>query len=224
MYLIVKRSFDFVFALLGLLLLSPLFLVIMLLLRLTSEGEIFYFQQRIGYRNQPFAIWKFATMLRNSANMGAGTITLRNDPRVTPIGKYLRKSKLNELPQIINVIKGDLSLVGPRPLDEKGFRSYPETIQAMVYNVHPGITGIGSIIFRDEEKLISASTLPPREFYTLHIAPYKGALEQWYQSHQSFLTDFLLLFLTAWVILFPHSTLPYRIFKDLPAKPEALRI
>ena len=194
----------------------PFFLPIIVLLRFTGEGEIFYFQKRIGLNNKYFYIWKFATMLKNSPNMGTGSITLRNDPRVTPIGKYLRKTKINELPQIMNVLIGDMSFVGPRPLVDKTFNAYPEEIQKVVYNVKPGLTGIGSVIFRDEEKLISESDLEPHEFYQKVIAPYKGALEMWYLENQSFLTDLKILFLTAWVIFFPHSSLPYKLFRDLP--------
>ena len=222
MYKLTKRLLDLLVALIVLILLSPLFLLIIPILLLTGEGYVWYFQKRIGYKNQPFAIWKFATMLKDSPNLGTGTITLRDDPRVTPAGRFLRRSKLNELPQVINVLKGDMSIVGPRPLDDKGFRAYPPEVQAVIYNVRPGITGIGSIVFRDEEGLISRSGLPPREFYTRHIAPYKGELELWYQRRASLRTDLLIIFLTAWVIFFPDSDLPYRVFRDLPERPAAL--
>ena len=219
MYPIIKRAGDIIAASVALILLSPFLLPIIFLLRITGEGYIFYFQKRIGYKGIPFDIWKFATMLKDSPNMGAGTLTLRNDPRVTPMGKYLCKSKLNELPQIINVLKGDMSMVGPRPLDEKGYNAYPDDIRAHIYNVKPGITGIGSIIFRDEELLISNANIPPREYYNQFIAPYKGQLELWYQQHQSFMTDLKILVLTAWVILFPKSDLAYHWFPDLPKRP-----
>lgn len=222
MYKTLKRIIDIILAMIVLLILLPLFLPVMLLLRLTGEGEVFYFQKRIGYKNQPFYIWKFATMLKNSPNMGTGTITLRNDPRVMPVGKYLRMTKINELPQIINVLKGEMTLVGPRPLDEKGFNAYPAYVQDVIYDITPGITGIGSIVFRDEEKIISASNLPPREVYQQVIAPYKGALELWYQQNMSFYTDVMIIFLTAWVIIFPKSLLYYRVFRDLPSRPKVL--
>ena len=95
-------------------------------------------------------------------------------------------------------------------------------VQARVYNSPPGITGIGSVIFRDEERLVTEAGIPPREFYQKYIFPYKGALELWYQDHQSFRVDLLLLFLTAWVIFFPNSLLPYRIFRDLPSRAEGM--
>lgn len=222
MYSYFKRICDILLSGVLLLLLSPLLIPVILLLKFTAEGEVFYFQKRIGEGNDYFFIWKFATMLKDSARMGTGTITLRNDPRVTPIGKYLRKSKINELPQIVNVFKGDMSFVGPRPLDDKAFNAYSEHVREKVYLSKPGITGIGSIVFRDEERIISSAELPPREFYAKHIAPYKGALELWYLDNKSFGTDLKILFLTFWVVLFSESDLVYKVFRTLPEKPSVL--
>lgn len=222
MYKIIKRFFDFLSSFIALLILSPLLIPIVIALLLTGEGYVFYFQKRRGLKNQYFDIWKFATMLKNSPNIGTGSITLRNDPRVTPVGKYLRKSKINELPQLINVLLGSMSVVGPRPLVDKTFFAYPEDIRDLVYIEKPGITGIGSIVFRDEERLISASDMEPHTFYEQHIAPYKGALEIWYQKNISFYTDLMIILLTIWIILFPESDLHFKIFKDLPKRPLAL--
>ena len=205
-------------SLMVLIILSPLLLPIGIILRLTGEGYVFYYQRRIGYKNKYFDIIKFATMLKNSPNMGTGTITLRNDPRLLPMGKFLRKTKINELPQILNVLKGDMSWVGPRPLVDKTFNAYPEDMRFKVYDSKPGMTGIGSVVFRDEEALISQANMPPHEFYEKVIAPYKGALELWYNQHKGFSVDFLILFLTAWVIVFPKSDLTYKVFKDLPVR------
>ena len=219
MYNLSKRFLDIIVSLIALTLLLPLFIPIIILLRITSEGEVFYFQERIGLKNSRFQIWKFATMLKNSMNMGTGSITLQNDFRVTPIGKFLRKTKINELPQIINILKGDISLVGPRPLVTKTFSAYTEEIQSKIYNVKPGLTGIGSIVFRDEESLISAvKDEDPHEFYKRVIAPYKGELEMWYQKNKSFFLDLQLIFMTAWVILFPESRLYEKWFRDLPKR------
>ena len=157
-------------------------------------------------------------MLKNSLNMGTGAITLRNDPRVTPFGKYLRITKINELPQILNVLIGDMSIVGPRPLVRSTFDAYPESVRKEIYNSKPGITGAGSVIFRDEEKLISASDLEPATFYRLMIAPYKGEVEIWYNRNKSLLTDWKLIFITFWVIIFPESQIIYKWFKTLPRK------
>ena len=190
MYKFLKRLLDLVISLVALIVLSPLFILIIIILRFTEEGEVFYFQERIGINNSRFQIWKFATMLKNSMDMGSGSITLLNDFRVTKIGTFLRKTKINELPQIINILKGDISLVGPRPLVTKTFSAYNVEVQSKIYNVKPGLTGIGSIIFRDEESIISAVVdKDPHEFYKLVIAPYKGELEMWYQSNCSFLLD-----------------------------------
>jgi lipopolysaccharide/colanic/teichoic acid biosynthesis glycosyltransferase len=224
MFFFIKRLIDIFIAILTLFICLPLIVPVVISLSLTGEREIFYFQKRVGYKKKYFNIWKFATMVKNSPNMVNGEITLRNDPRVTIIGKYLRMTKLNEFPQFINVIKGEMSIVGPRPLVDSTFNAYPVEIQNKIMDVKPGITGLGSIIFRDEEKLISQSNLPPLEFYTKYIAPYKGEVELWYHKHHSFYTDFMILFITAWVILFPSSNLLYSVFKDLPKKPAALII
>lgn len=202
--------------------LSPLLVPVMIILLLTGEHYIFYGQKRVGYKNRQFRIWKFATMLRASPSLGTGSLTVKNDPRVFPFGRFLRKTKLNELPQIFNILLGDMSIVGPRPQMEVDFQKYPEHVQRVIYNIAPGMTGIGSIIFRDEEKWISAHKGDKHEFYRSHIAPYKGELEIWYQAQLSLRTDFMLGFLTAWVIFFPHSGLVQKIFRDLPARPEYL--
>ncbi len=216
MYLIIKRGMDIAVALVVLLLLLPLFIPVIILLLLTGEHQVFYRQDRVGYKNRIFKICKFATMLKNSPNMGNGDVTTRNDPRVTPLGKFLRQSKINELPQLINILTGDMSLVGPRPLMKAGFERYSPEMKERVYNVKPGLTGIGSIVFRDEELIITQNQLPPHECYRQIILPYKGALEIWYQQHLSFFTDVKIIFLTAWYIVFPESQLLHKIFKNLP--------
>jgi len=220
MYNLLKRLIDIAIGTVALTLLLPLFVPIIILLRLTAEGEVFYFQERIGLNNSRFQIWKFATMLKNSMNMGTGSITLQNDFRVTPIGKFLRKTKINELPQIVNILKGDISLVGPRPLVINDFEAYPFDIQEIIYNVKPGLTGIGSIVFRDEEKIISENydKIDPHKYYREIIAPYKGELEIYYQRNKSLLLDFKIVFMTAWVIIFSESKLYEKWFKDLPKR------
>jgi lipopolysaccharide/colanic/teichoic acid biosynthesis glycosyltransferase len=216
MYRTIKRFLDIIFSLFLLLLISPFLIPVIILLALTGEHEVFYFQKRIGYKKKEFNIWKFATMMKNSPNIGTGEITLRNDPRVTRVGKFLRKTKLNELPQLFNVLSGDMSFVGPRPLMKKSFDQYTTEVQNIIYNVHPGITGIGSVIFRDEEKIVSESH-DIQATYT-QIFQYKGQVEMWYQSRFSFYTDFMILFLTAWYIFSPHSQLVYKIFPSLPKR------
>ena len=219
MYKFSKRLLDIIISLLALIILSPLLLPIIIILRFSAEGYVFYFQDRIGKDRVNFKIIKFATMLKDSPNLASGSITLSGDWRVTKPGKFLRKTKINELPQIINILKGDISLVGPRPLVTKTFTAYNEDVQSKIYNVKPGLTGIGSIIFRDEESIISAvKDEDPHEFYKRVIAPYKGELEMWYQSNNSFFLDLQLIFMTAWVILVPTSKLYEKWFKDLPKR------
>jgi len=195
-------------------------LIIIIALRFTGEGEIFYRQQRVGYRNSTFGIWKFATMLKNSPNMGTGSLTVRGDPRVTRVGRVLRATKINELPQLINVLMGQMSFVGPRPQVQIDFDSYPPTVRDSIYSVRPGVTGIGSIVFRDEERLLSQPGIDPREFYQDSIAPYKGALEMWYLQRRSLLVDLRLIVLTVWVVFVPESGVVYRTFPDLPPRPD----
>ena len=217
MYKIVKRSLDIIVSSTSIFLLAPFFLPIVIVLRFTAEGEIFYLQDRMGFKNQKFKIFKFATMLKDSLNLGTGSITLKNDFRVTRIGKYLRSTKINELPQLYNILKGDLSLVGPRPILEQDWLLYPDTIRDKIYDIKPGITGIGSIVFRDEESLISnVKDEDPHIYFKRVIAPFKGELEMWYQEHCSFFIDLQIIFLTAWVIFFPTSKLYEKWFKGLP--------
>lgn len=221
-YSFIKRILDVFTSLLLLIFLSPILLPIMLLLRFTGEGDIWYFQKRLGYKNQYFSIWKFATMLRNSPNMLTGSLTLRDDPRVTKVGKYLRVTKINEIPQLINVLKGEMSLVGPRPQMEVDFQAYPKHVQERIYDILPGITGLGSIFFRDEEKIISDSGCDPRQFYDEIVAPYKGELEIWYQNNSSIWLDTKILFITIAVVVFPKLKLS-NYFEGLPLAPPELR-
>ena len=214
------RIIDVLLSILALLVLLPLFIPTVIILLLTGEHKVFFLQTRVGYKNKNFKIIKFATMLSNSANMGSGSLTLKNDPRVLPFGSFLRKTKINELPQILNIIIGDLSIVGPRPQMQVDFDKYSNEVQKNIYKVKPGLTGIGSIVFRDEESLISVASKHenPHEFYKRVIAPYKGELEMWYQEHNSFFLDLQLIFITAWVILVPTSKLYEKWFKDLPKR------
>lgn len=222
MYKIIKRFFDILSSGVALIILSPLLIPIMIGLKLTGEGYIWYKQERVGYKNKPFLIWKFATMLLNSPNMSGGVITTKRDPRITPMGGFLRKSKINELPQLINIFKGDMSVVGPRPVMKVSFDAYPEHVQKVIYNVKPGLTGIGSIIFRDEEELITEVRNRGEdtwEFYSQKIYPFKGEVEKWYQANQGFIIDVKIILVTAWVILNPESEIVYKWFKDLPKRP-----
>ena len=139
-----QRFFDIIFSGIALVLLSPLLLPLMFILRVTGEGEIFFPQSRVGLGGKHFKLYKFATMLKNSPKMGTGTVTLKNDPRVLPMGRILRKTKINELPQLINIFKGDMSFVGPRPLLMEYLNLYNEE-QRRRHDVRPGITGLAQV-------------------------------------------------------------------------------
>jgi lipopolysaccharide/colanic/teichoic acid biosynthesis glycosyltransferase len=199
-----KRLLDLVVSALALAVLAIPFAVIALILRVTGEGKVWYPQERVV---------KFVTMREGSEYTGTRDITLRNDPRVLPVGRVLRKAKLNELPQIINVLKGDMTLVGWRPLMPASFRYYPHHVQERIIDLKPGLTGLGSIVFRDEEAIVARSNEPPQQVYREHIAPYKGELELWYQDHRSFVLDLKILAATVWAVLFPHDQRHLRWFR-----------
>jgi len=219
MYQFIKRIVDVIFSLLLLMVLSPLLIPIIIGLKLTGENYIWYKQTRVGYKNKKFLIWKFATMLKDSPNMGGGIMTTKRDPRITPMGGFLRTSKINELPQLINILLGHMTLIGPRPVMPISFNAYPDRVREVIYNVRPGLTGIGSIVFRNEEELITQvkeSGGDTWAFYTEKIYPFKGELEDWYQQNVSFITDFKLFFLTVWIIFSPKSQLHKKVLKGLP--------
>jgi lipopolysaccharide/colanic/teichoic acid biosynthesis glycosyltransferase len=216
-----QRIFDIFFSALALVVLSPLLLPIAIVLRLTGEGEIFFLQSRVGQGGKQFNLYKFATMLKNSPSIGTGTVTVKNDPRILPMGHFLRKTKINELPQLLNILFGHMSVIGPRPQTQRCFEAFTAASQAAIIQVRPGLSGIGSIIFRDEENLLHGQTDSVR-FYDEVIAPYKGALEEWYVVHQGLWTYFMLIGLTVWVVLFPQSGWVWRVFASLPLPPMQL--
>lgn len=220
MYPGIKRALDTVGAVVLLVVLSVVFLPVIAILALTGEHHVFYRQRRIGRGGREFGILKFATMLQDSPNLAGGSLTVRGDPRVLPFGRFLRATKLNELPQVVNVLIGDMSFVGPRPQVRGDFDHYTEEVKAAVTRVRPGITGIGSVVFRDEERFLSRPGIDPRAFYGERIAPYKGALEAWYAEHGGARTDFLLLWATGWTVLRPSTELVFRVFPGLPPRPD----
>ena len=216
------RFFDIFFSFLAIFFLLPLFVPIVLILRFTGEREIFYRQVRVGRHGTHFALLKFATMLKNSPSIGPGEITVKNDPRVLPFGCFLRKTKINELPQLFNILAGHISVVGPRPMVPNTFIKYSPEAQSELKKVRPGLTGIGSIIFRDEEKFLEGKS-DPRKFYDDHIIPYKNKLELWFVNNNSISTYFKIIFVTAWVVLFPDSKIAWKVFQKLPSPPDSLK-
>ena len=218
-----ERFFDIVFSGLALLVLSPLLLPIIVILKYSGEGEVFFLQKRIGKDGKLFELFKFATMLKDSPNLGTGTVTMRGDSRVLPVGKFLRKTKINELPQLLNIFFGDMSVIGPRPLTAQTFGSYSDSTQNVIKQVRPGLSGVGSIIFRGEEDIMHGATASV-DFYDSVIAPYKGALEEWFVSNKSLYVYFMAIFTTVWAVLFPKTKAAWTVFKGLPEPPEELKI
>ena len=186
----------------------------------TGEGYIFYKQERVGQNGKPFNLLKFSTMFKDSPNMEGGNITAKSDTRIFPFGKFLRKYKINELPQIINVWLGDMSIIGRRPTVPEHFDFYEEDVKNIISKHKPGLSGISSIIFRDEEKYFTGKT--PEEnknIYRNKIAPFKGELEIWYCQKQSVIVDSLLIIITIISLVKPLSDLHNYFFNDLPKHP-----
>ncbi len=216
-----KRLMDVFIAGVGLLAFLPIGAAIALVLRFTGEGEIFFRQSRVGRGGKLFGLLKFATMLKNSPNMSGGSVTVKHDPRVLPLGGFLRKTKMNEVPQLWNVLIGDMSIVGPRPLAPQTFGYYSPEAAAASTQMLPGLTGIGSIVFRDEETIFARSTKPAHQCYREEISPRKAALELWYLKHRSFWLDLKLILFTVLVVLHTDPRFLERWLPDVPR--EALR-
>ncbi len=203
----IKRLFDILVSGSVLLILALPLSIIIFILKVTGEKEAFYFQDRVGFLGKIIKVTKFVTMVKNSPNLGTQDITLKNDPRVLPVGKFLRKTKLNEVPQFWDVFVGKLSLVGWRPLMPKGFADYPQWVQDKIVHVKPGLTGLGSLVFRDEEAIIAKAQLEGRDLRTCYredIMPYKGALESWYVDHRNLWVDLKIMVATALAVLMPN--------------------
>ena len=194
-----KRIFDFIAALVGLILLSPMFVLIAIAIKLDDGGSVFFKQTRVGRDWRLFKILKFRTMVMDAEKRGK-QITTANDPRVTKVGKFLRKYKLDEFPQLINVIKGDMSLVGPRPEVPKYARIYKNAYD-LILRVRPGITDYASIYFIEENKLVNSQTQDPEELYIKEIMPAKIEFYKKYVNEISFWIDLKLIFLTLLKIL-----------------------
>ena len=194
-----KRFFDFVFSAVGLLALSPFFFVIALLIKTDSAGPVFFRQVRVGRYLCRFKIHKFRTMVVNASDLGP-SVTTDVDPRVTTVGKVLRKYKLDELPQLIDVFLGDMSLVGPRPEVPKYVEGYSEMDKKIIFSVKPGITDKASIEFRNENELIADSSNVDR-VYLEKILPIKLGYYREYVEKQSLWLDIYIILKTVWLIL-----------------------
>lgn len=208
------RLCDIVISSLALTILLPFLIPICIILRLTGEGEVFYKQERIGQNGVPFSLIKFATMMKDSPQLGAGAFTITDDPRILPLGRILRKTKINELPQIINILIGDMSIVGPRPLMQKQFGFYEEDARRKIFSRRPGLTGIGSLVFRDEERFFDGSG-NPEEIYRTKISPAKEILELWYAENSNLALYFFLIFMTALAVMFPRLEVSFILSSDI---------
>ncbi|MFZ5884590.1 MAG: sugar transferase [Chloroflexota bacterium] len=196
-----KRLLDVIAAALGLLLLSPLFLALGILIKRDSPGPVFYWGRRVGRHGREFRILKFRTMREEPASYAGPPITGRDDPRITPLGQWLRDTKLNELPQLWNVLMGEMSLVGPRPEAPEIVRTWSPAVREEILSVRPGITSPASVLYRDEEKRLSSGRVI--DDYLENILPDKLRLDQLYVRHHSLLTDLDTLFWT-FVVLIPR--------------------
>ena len=216
------RLFDVLFSLAAILILLPLLIPVMIGLKLTGEHDIFYGQIRTGKGNRPFKLLKFATMLRNSPNLPGGLFTEKNDPRMLPMGKFLRKTKINELPQLLNILAGQMSIIGYRPIVPAQFEIYPAEVREKLAQTRPGLSGIGSIVFRNEEEILQ-QVEDKKAFHDQVIMPYKGALESWYVDHRSLGLYFQLILMTVEAVIHPESRAWQKAFPDLPKVPQELK-
>jgi lipopolysaccharide/colanic/teichoic acid biosynthesis glycosyltransferase len=184
-----KRSIDITASLIGLLLLSPIFLIIAILIKIQDGGSIFYRAKRIGYQGQDLLLYKFRSMIPQADTQGPA-VTASGDQRITPIGQFLRNTKLDELPQLINVLKGEMSLVGPRPEDPRYVNQY-STSQRQILNYKPGITSAASLSYRHEESLLNSPDWETQ--YLTQVMPDKIAIDIEYCQKASLWKDFALI-------------------------------
>jgi lipopolysaccharide/colanic/teichoic acid biosynthesis glycosyltransferase len=193
-----KRIFDVAASIIGLIILLPFFIIIAILIKLNDKGPIFYKQKRIGQNFKPFELLKFRTMIVNADKIGPA-VTKDGDPRITKIGRFLRKTKLDELPQLWNVIRGDMSIVGPRPEVEKYIQYYEDDYKEIL-KVKPGITDYATIKFRNEEGILSKYD-DTESAYIKYVLPEKIKLYKTYIKEISFFTDLKIIFWTLWRIV-----------------------
>jgi lipopolysaccharide/colanic/teichoic acid biosynthesis glycosyltransferase len=194
-----KRILDIVFTSIGIVPLLPVMGIIALLIKLEDGGSVIFKHERVGYRFKKFKLYKFRTMVENAQKLGP-SVTKADDPRITRLGKFLRKYKLDELPQLFNVLKGDISLVGPRPEVEKYIKHYEEDFKEILWKVKPGITDYATLEFRNEEEMLKGYE-NTEKVYLEEVLPKKIELYKKYTEDVSLLTDLKLIFKTLWRIV-----------------------
>ena len=193
-----KRLFDITCSLLGLVLLAPLMVVIALIIKLSSAGPILFSQKRVGLHERLFTVYKFRTMVDKADTMGT-SVTAGGDPRITPVGRVLRRTKFDELPQLLNVLKGDMSFIGPRPDVPEITAKYTPQMKR-IFSVRPGITSVATLHFRREEEIL-AKVPDPDVFYDAVVVPLKVSLAMEHVRRNSFWFDLKILLQTVWVLL-----------------------
>ena len=215
------RLLDIFFALLGLFVLGIFMLGATVINLCTGEHKVFYRQNRVGKHGESFKLYKFATMVENSPNLAGGLVTAANDPRVLPFGRFLRRTKVNELPQLFNILIGDMSFVGPRPQTRLHYDLFSPQQKLVIDAIGPGLTGVGSLFFRNEEELLARCGDDPIRFHDEVITPYKGDLEVWYAKHRSMFLYFMIIYLTAASIV-NRKLVTIKYFNGIPKPPEEL--
>ena len=215
------RLFDVLFSLFAIIVLFPFMVPIMIGLKLTGEHDIFYGQSRVGKGGKEFKLLKFATMLRDSPNLPGGLFTAENDPRMLPMGPFLRKTKINELPQLLNILKGDMSVIGYRPQVRKQYDFFPKEDQEVMATDVPGLSGLGAVVFRDEEEMLRKVD-NHEEFCEKVRRPYKSKRECWYIRNKNLKNYFKLIWLTVKAVLKPGDV-SWKKLNDLPDMPEELK-
>lgn len=195
----IKRLFDALASLAGLIVLSPLLIVVAIGVKATSRGPVFFRQERMGKDFRPFRIYKFRTMVVDAPQLGGQITAGERDPRITKVGALLRKTKIDELPQLINVFVGDMSLVGPRPEVPRYVNMFREDYQE-VLTVRPGITDLASVKYRDEAEILGAAA-DPDQVYISQVLPDKIALAKQYIAQSSLLFDLRLILQTLWRVV-----------------------
>jgi len=216
------RFFDVFLSIILLLIFLPFFFIIAVYLKLSGH-KIFFLQARVGKNKKLFRLIKFTTMRKDSELVALNDVSFNDDNRYFAVGKFLNKMKINEFPQLLNVLKGDMSFIGPRPLvEETFFDYYPRDYQELLASIRPGLSGIGSIFYANEENLRKKTTISNEEFARKYLFPYKSRLELWFVNNYNVSNYFKLIFMTVWVIIFPNKNILFSVFKTLPPPPEDL--
>ncbi|MFA5973310.1 MAG: sugar transferase [Lentimicrobiaceae bacterium] len=217
------RFFDIILSFFGIIIVSPILIIASIILFITGH-KIFFTQIRVGQGNKHFKVIKFTTMSENAERIDFNNISFENDTRYFSFGKILNKTKINELPQLFNIILGDMSFIGPRPLvPETFYNYYTKEAQDTIIKIKPGLSGISSVVFRDEDIIRSKTTLSNEDFARQYLFPYKGEIEKWQVINHTLKNYFLLIILTIIAILFPKNQFHKKLFKNLPAPPKTIQ-